>query len=96
MTNNKPEIRKLKNFDGHFFCCGNCGRQIAHAYKIVGNDVILGSECVKKITGFNTVNQLKIQDSRMKHFNYFGEDIAKNLNLHIDDVFNGIMSGNIK
>ena len=39
------KITKLSNFEGYWFTCKACGKQIKHAYS--DGDNIFGSECIK-------------------------------------------------
>jgi|SaaInlStandDraft_3_1057020.scaffolds.fasta_scaffold00483_29 hypothetical protein len=51
-------IIKVANFEGYWFNCSKCGREIKHAYAVKGMAGVYGSECVKGSTAE--------QDSRMR------------------------------
>ena len=65
MTNTNT-ITKVANFEGYYFHCSVCGREIMHAYRINGGKEIFGKECVKTSAYGNTKKDIAIADQRMK------------------------------
>lgn len=61
--NKKQNIQKIKNFEGYFFTCEKCGKEIKHAF-MINNKGCYGSECV-----INLVNNAdkKIKKEMSKH-----------------------------
>lgn len=53
------KINKIKNFEGRYFHCSNCGREIKHAFTIEGVQGQFGSECIYQIAGVTAKNQIK-------------------------------------
>lgn len=51
----KTEIIKLKNFEGYYFTCCCCGKELKHPYAIKSDNNFgtYGKECVHKIVGYN-------------------------------------------
>jgi len=47
----RNKINKIKNFEGYFYNCCRCGREIKHAYFVDNSTGVYGSECIYKIAG---------------------------------------------
>jgi len=56
--NKKQNIKKIKNFEGYYFICEKCGKEIKHAFMINGKGCY-GSECV--------INMVKNADKKIKN-----------------------------
>ena len=46
-------VIKIKNLEGYYFRCAKCGREIKHAYKMMNENPIYGSECILTIAGID-------------------------------------------
>lgn len=60
------KIRKKRNFEGYYFTCQCCGREIKHAYYIEGQKGVYGSECINKIAGHITKKDIETAKSIYK------------------------------
>lgn len=61
----RATVTKVRNFEGYYFNCCRCGKEIKHAYTIDNNRGVYGSECVHTVANVSD-KDIKDQDSRMK------------------------------
>jgi hypothetical protein len=58
-------VTKIKNFEGYWFRCDKCGREIMHGFKVNGSGCY-GSECVHIVAGHRADKTMRQQISREK------------------------------
>jgi len=83
---------KIKNFEGKYFTCCMCEREIMHGWTLgnsTGSTIVYGSECVLKATGVtrSTLKKAKTEASAWEQHLEFGGAAAnaKAYNLTLEE-----------
>ena len=88
-------ITRLKNFEGYAYNCFCCGREIKKAYAIIGDNKIYGEKCIVKIDK-NSKSQFRSADARRERFERDGARLSIELDMPIEKIEQGILTGWIK
>lgn len=97
------KIRKIKNFEGYWFRCSRCGREIKHAFTVNGEGTY-GSDCVYEVAGSTGAYHVDRIMKNVRAFKKFSpatheqiKHYAKAYSCSVEDIVDGfIHTGNYK